>query len=69
LTKSNQQSLLKVVVNTDDSERVLGIHMVGDDAVEIVQSLALALKLSATKKDLDSTIGTHPSSAEEVFSM
>lgn len=60
---------MKVVVNRHDSERVLGIHMVGDGAVEIIQSLAVALKLGATKQDLDTASGIHPSSAEELFSM
>lgn len=65
----DEKTLMKVVVDRQDSERILGIHMVGDGAVEIVQSLAVALKLGATKHDLDTAIGIHPSSAEELFSM
>lgn len=69
LTQWDEKTLMKVVVNRQDSERILGIHMVGDGAVEIIQSLAVALKLGATKHDLDTTIGIHPSSAEELFSL
>jgi glutathione reductase (NADPH) len=69
LTDWDEKTFMKVVVNRQDSERVLGVHMVGDGAVEIVQSLAISLKLGATKQDLDSAIGIHPSSAEEIFSL
>ena len=43
--------------------------MIGDGAVDIIQSLAVALKLGATKADLDAALGIHPSSAEEMFSI
>jgi glutathione reductase (NADPH) len=43
--------------------------MVGAEAVEIIQCLALALRLGATKKDFDATIGIHPSAAEEFFTL
>lgn len=69
LTQTNEKTLLKVVVNQQDSERILGVHMVGDKAVEIIQTLAIALRLGATKRDLDTAIGIHPSSAEELFSI
>lgn len=69
LARSDDKTWLKVVVNQQDSGRVLGVHMIGDGAVEIIQSLAIALKLGATKQDLDSAIGIHPSSAEELFSL
>ncbi len=65
----DEKTLIKVIVNRQDSERVLGIHMIGDGAVDIIQSLAVALKLGMTKNDLDATIGIHPSSAEELFSL
>lgn len=67
LTGRDEQVLFKVVVNRLDSERILGIHMVGYGAVEIIQSLALALRMGATKQDLDQAIGIHPSIAEELF--
>ncbi|HEY9619300.1 MAG TPA: FAD-dependent oxidoreductase [Crinalium sp.] len=68
LAGTDAKTFLKLVVNRHDSDRVLGVHMVGDGAVEIIQTLAIALKLGATKHDLDTAIGIHPSSAEELFS-
>lgn len=65
----DKKTWMKVIVNQQDSERVLGIHMVGEGAVEIVQCLAVALRRGATKQDLDAAIGIHPSSAEELFSL
>jgi glutathione reductase (NADPH) len=59
---------MKLVVDTA-SQRVLGAHMVGPDAPEIVQGLALALNLGATKADFNATIGIHPTSAEEFMTM
>ncbi|MBD0334815.1 MAG: FAD-dependent oxidoreductase [Cyanobacteria bacterium Co-bin13] len=69
LAKGEEKTFIKVVVNRQDQERVLGVHMVGDGAIEIVQSLAVALKLGATKHDLDAAIGIHPSNGEELFSI
>lgn len=63
-----EKTLMKLVVDTA-SQRVLGAHMVGPDAPEIVQGLALALNLGATKADFDATIGIHPTSAEEFMTM
>nr|WP_275943166.1 hypothetical protein [Pseudenhygromyxa sp. WMMC2535] len=48
---------------------VLGAHMVGEDAPEIIQGLAIALKCGATKRDFDRTMGIHPSAAEEFVTM
>lgn len=62
------RSFMKMIVEKE-SERVLGLHMVGDDAPEIIQGFAVALKAGATKKVFDSTIGLHPSSAEEFVTM
>jgi glutathione reductase (NADPH) len=67
--QGEEKTFIKVIVNRQDQERVLGVHMVGDGAVEIIQSLAVALKLGATKLDLDTAIGIHPSNAEEVFAI
>lgn len=69
LAQLPEKVLIKLVVNQDDNERILGIHIVGDGAVEITQSLAVALKLGATKHDLNTAIGIHPSVAEEIFSI
>ncbi len=61
-------SLLKLVVD-QASQRVLGAHMMGEDAPEIVQGLAIALVMGASKADFDRTIGVHPTSAEEFVTM
>lgn len=68
LTPRPQRTLMKLVVDRD-SDRVLGCHMVGDDAAEIIQGFAVALTCGATKAQLDATIGIHPSSAEEFVTL
>ncbi|PKU25065.1 glutathione-disulfide reductase [Telmatospirillum siberiense] len=64
LTGRDEQVMMKLVVKRDD-QRVVGCHMVGAEAPEIVQGLAVALTAGATKKDFDATIGIHPTVAEE----
>ena len=59
---------MKLVVDAD-SDRVLGCHMVGPEAGEIVQGLAVALKAGATKQIFDETICVHPSAAEEFVTL
>ncbi|MCK7543094.1 glutathione-disulfide reductase [Marinobacter bryozoorum] len=68
LSGRDERSLMKLVVDADD-DRVLGAHMVGADAGEITQGLGVALKCGATKADFDSTLGIHPTSAEEFVTM
>lgn len=68
LTDNQERTLMKLVVDAK-SDRVLGCHMVGPDAGEIVQSLAIALKAGATKRIFDDTIGVHPTAAEEFVTM
>lgn len=68
LTHSQERTLMKLVVDAD-TDRVLGCHMVGPDAGEIVQGLAVALKAGATKQVFDETIGVHPTAAEEFVTM
>jgi glutathione reductase (NADPH) len=51
------------------SDRVIGLHMVGPDAGEIVQGFAVAMKAGATKAVFDQTIGIHPTAAEEFVTM
>jgi glutathione reductase (NADPH) len=60
---------VKLVTNRQDSDRLLKLHMIGRGAVNVIQSLGLAQRLGATKRDLDQSIGIHPSSAEEIFSL
>jgi glutathione reductase (NADPH) len=68
LGKSTATTMMKLVVD-GDSDRVLGVHMVGPDAAEIIQGFAVALKAGATKTTFDRTVGIHPSSAEEFVTM
>ncbi|MHB8668129.1 MAG: glutathione-disulfide reductase [Burkholderiales bacterium] len=68
LTGSGEKVLMKLVVDRN-TERVLGVHMVGPDAGEIIQGFAVALKCGATKPQFDATIGIHPTIAEEFVTM
>jgi len=68
LTECQERTLMKLVVDAD-TDKVLGCHMVGPDAGEIVQGLAIALKAGATKQHFDETIGVHPTAAEEFVTM
>lgn len=68
LSASPARSLMKLIVD-DSSDRVVGLHMAGDDAAEIVQGFAVAMQAGATKAMFDSTLGIHPTSAEEFCTM
>jgi glutathione reductase (NADPH) len=59
---------MKLVVD-NSTDRVIGAHMVGDDAGEIIQGIAIAMKAGVTKKQFDSTMGIHPTAAEEFVTM
>lgn len=59
---------MKLIVDAD-TDKVLGVHMVGPDAGEIVQGIAIALKAGATKRVFDDTIGIHPTAAEEFVTL
>ncbi len=63
-----EKTLMKLVVDRA-SDKVLGAHMVGPDAGEIIQGLAIAIRMGATKADFDQTIGIHPTAAEEFVTM
>jgi len=63
-----ERTFMKLVVD-GASNRVVGAHMVGADAPEIIQGVAIAVKLGATKAQFDATIGIHPTSAEEFVTM
>jgi glutathione reductase (NADPH) len=60
----NRRTLIKLVVD-QASQRVIGAHMLGDDAAEMMQAIGVAMNAGATKQDFDRTIGIHPTSAEE----
>jgi glutathione reductase (NADPH) len=68
LSGRDEQTLIKLIVDRA-TDRVLGCHMVGMDAPEIVQGLAIALKCGATKARFDATIGIHPTAAEEFVTL
>ena len=68
LSGSTERTLMKLVVD-DATDRVVGLHMVGADAGEVVQGFAVAMKAGATKAVFDSTIGIHPTAAEEFVTM
>ena len=68
LSGSEERTLMKLVVDVA-SDRVVGLHMVGDEAGEIVQGFAVAMKAGATKAVFDSTVGIHPTAAEEFVTL
>ncbi len=68
LSGRDEATLIKIIVDSA-TDRVLGCHMVGIDAAEITQGLAIALKCGATKAQFDATIGIHPTAAEEFVTL
>lgn len=68
LSGNSERVMLKMLVE-QSSDRVLGIHMVGPDAGEIIQGFAVAVKLALTKAQIDSVVGIHPTLAEEFVTM
>jgi len=63
-----ERTLMKIIVDRE-TDRVIGCHMVGSDAGEIIQGIAIAMKAGATKAHFDQTIGIHPTAAEEFVTM
>ena len=68
LTSNEEKIFMKLVVDAA-SQRVVGAHMIGPDAGEIIQGVAIAVKLGATKAQFDATLGIHPTAAEEFVTM
>ncbi|AFZ60643.1 glutathione-disulfide reductase [Anabaena cylindrica FACHB-243] len=68
LAGKDEKTMMKLVVD-EKTDKVLGAHMVGTNAAEIIQGIAIALKMGATKANFDATVGIHPSSAEEFVTM
>ena len=68
LSGSDERSMMKIIVD-QKSDKVVGVHMVGAEAGEIIQGIAIALKAGATKAIFDATVGIHPTSAEEFVTM
>lgn len=66
--QKKEKSLMKLIVDSD-TDKVLGAHMVGPEAGEIIQGVGIALSMGATKQQFDQTFGIHPTSAEEFVTM
>ena len=68
LSGRQEQTYMKLVVSSA-TDKVVGVHMMGPDAAEIMQGIAIAVKMGATKADFDAVVGIHPSAAEEFVTM
>jgi len=68
LSGSEEKFMMKLIVDRD-SDRVLGVHMVGSESGEIIQGIAIAMKMGVTKEQFDATVGIHPTTAEEFVTM
>ncbi len=68
MSEVTEKTFMKIIVN-DDTDQILGMHVVGADGGEMIQGFAVALKQGLTKTQLNSTIGIHPTSAEEVVTL
>ncbi len=68
LAGRDERTLMKIIVDAGN-DRVLGVHVLGPDAAEMVQMAAIALNLNATKSDFDRTMALHPSAAEELVTL
>jgi len=68
LSGRDERTMMKLIV-CRETNRVLGAHMVGVDAAEIIQGIGIAIKAGATKADFDATVGIHPTAAEEFVTM
>jgi len=68
ITGRHQRTFMKLIVEAA-TDKVVGVHMVGDDAAELIQGLAVAVKAGATKAQFDATVGIHPTAGEEFVTM
>ena len=68
ISGNQERTLMKLIID-ETSQKVIGAHMIGPDSAEIIQGVAIAIKAGALKSDFDSTIGIHPSAAEEFVTM
>ena len=68
LSKKKEQTVMKLVT-TGKNERIVGCHVIGDGADEMLQGFAVALKMGATKTDFDNTVAIHPTNAEELVTL
>ena len=68
LSGRDERMFMKLIVD-GESDKVVGCHVLGEDAAEIIQMAAIALRLGATKADFDATMALHPTAAEELVTM
>ncbi len=68
LGSEKQRSVMKLITTGDD-ERIVGCHVIGEGADEMMQGFAVAIRMGATKKDFDDTVAIHPTSSEEFVTM
>ena len=68
LSGSDEKFMMKIIVDRQ-TDKVLGVHMVGSDAGEIIQGISIAVKMGVTKEQFDATVGIHPTTAEEFVTM
>jgi len=68
LTDRSERVFYKIIVDAE-TDRVLGVHMMGDGAGELIQTLGILVKMGATKADFDATVAVHPTAAEELVTM
>ena len=68
LSDNDERTFMKLVVDKT-TDRVVGVHMLGPEAGEIIQGIGIAIKAGATKAQFDATIGIHPTTAEEFVTM
>jgi glutathione reductase (NADPH) len=68
LSGRNTRTFMKLLVDAS-SDRVVGCHIVGPDAGELIQIVGVAVKMGATKADFDATMAVHPTAAEELVTM
>ncbi len=68
LSGSDEKFMMKIIVDRP-TDKVLGVHMVGSDAGEIIQGISIAIKMGVTKEQFDATVGIHPTTAEEFVTM
>jgi glutathione reductase (NADPH) len=68
LSGNSEQILMKILVNKE-SQKVLGVHIAGAGASEMIQLAGVAIQMGARKEDFDNTIAVHPTAAEELVTM
>ena len=68
LGKNKKRSSMKLITTGPD-EKVVGVHVIGEGADEMMQGFAVAVRMGATKQDFDDTVAIHPTSAEELVTM